>query len=173
MCIKPLLPSYLFVVHSSLSQSRPPWCCLALFEREGCSPVEKKKQTVKKNSPISIVPVQYSDAPQGGAQSAKLFWVILAKQSSTAVQFWLLHYVSISRILFFYLMMQVSTGLRSQWIIFSLCSICRHLRSAWAKRRIRARLKPWKLFFFMSSYKFTLDEGRTCDVWLFHQDDDT
>lgn len=48
MCIKPLLPSYLFVVHSSLSQSRPPWCCLALFEREGCSPVEKKKQTVKK-----------------------------------------------------------------------------------------------------------------------------
>lgn len=61
----------------------------------------KRRSKLSKNSPISIVPVQYSDAPQGGAQSAKLFWVILAKQSSTAVQFWLLHYVSISRILFF------------------------------------------------------------------------
>lgn len=48
------------------------------------------------------------------------------------------------------------TGLRSQWMIFSLCSICRHRRRAWVNRRMRARLKPWKLFFLMSSYKFTL-----------------
>lgn len=51
---------------------------------------------------------------------------------------------------------EACTGLRSQWMIFSLCSICRHRRRAWVKRRMRARLKPWKLFFLMSSYKFTL-----------------
>lgn len=61
---------------------------------------------------------------------------------------------------------EVSTGLRSQWIIFSLCSICRHLRRAWANRRMRARLKPWKLFFLMSSYKFTLWKETKCDSWL-------
>lgn len=61
---------------------------------------------------------------------------------------------------------KVSTGLRSQWIIFSLCSICRHRRRAWVNRRMRARLKPWKLFFLMSSYKFTLKKEKIVQLFL-------
>lgn len=61
---------------------------------------------------------------------------------------------------------RINTGLRSQWIIFSLWSICRHRRRACVKRRMRAILKPWKLFFLMSSYKLTLKKEEQECIWF-------
>ena len=48
------------------------------------------------------------------------------------------------------------TGLRSQWMIFSFQMTFKHCSSEYAKRRMRAILKPWKLFFLISSYRFML-----------------
>ena len=48
------------------------------------------------------------------------------------------------------------TGLRSQWIIFSRWSTFRHCSREKAKRRMSAIVKPWKLFFLISSYRFML-----------------
>lgn len=52
------------------------------------------------------------------------------------------------------------TGLRSQWIIFSLYRIFKHCSNEYPNLLINEILNPWKLFFLMSSYKFILYESQ-------------
>ena len=40
------------------------------------------------------------------------------------------------------------------------------LVGCWAKRRIRPRLRPWKLLFLMNSYRLTLSSSNAMHRWL-------
>ena len=48
-------------------------------------------------------------------------------------------------------------------MIFSRCRTFRHCSSEKAKRRISAIVKPWKLFFLISSYRFMLKHRNSQD----------
>ena len=60
----------------------------------------------------------------------------------------------------------ILTGFKSQWIILSRCNNFRHCRSEKANLLIKAILKPWKLFFLISSYKFILKKKQTKKTFL-------
>lgn len=60
-------PSYLFVVHNSLIQSRPPWCFLVLSETAGCFPDRWRER--KGFQTLLQKLLQYFKAPQDGAET--------------------------------------------------------------------------------------------------------
>lgn len=51
-------------------------------------------------------------------------------------------------------------------MILSRASSFKHCSKAYANRLIRAMLKPWKLFFLISSYRLILSHGQNTEVLM-------